>query len=234
MSHSPTIGGSSCHVILADLNQLEDRLDEYSSYLSETESERAHRFVNQQLRDSFALAHGWLREQLSGYLNTAPAELRFDSNQYGKPFLIGGELQFNLSHSKQRVALVVSQKGDVGIDIQHHDTKVELAAIAKRFFATEEAAWFDATPEAERLSVFYKIWSLKEAYIKAVGMGMSLPLSSFAFAENAAGEVVLVREPKESLPAKWCASYHDTVADYALAVVTETVTSTLFIPPLSG
>ncbi|MDF1654919.1 MAG: 4'-phosphopantetheinyl transferase superfamily protein [Coxiellaceae bacterium] len=222
MFNSQTIDTDSCHILVADLNQLEDRLPQYLNTLSTAEMGRADRFVNQQLRDSFALAHGWLREQLAGYLHVTPAELQFDSNQYGKPFLVSGELQFNLSHSKQRVALAITKSSDVGIDIQHHDTKVELAAIAKRFFATEEAAWFERAPDNEKLSVFYKIWSLKEAYMKAVGMGMSLPLSSFAFGENAAGDVELVREPKEALPVAWRISCFDTIADYAMAVVHST------------
>ncbi|MDF1794949.1 MAG: 4'-phosphopantetheinyl transferase superfamily protein [Coxiellaceae bacterium] len=219
MSNASIIESDSCHILVADLNQLEHCLSKYTGYLSVIEADRANRFVNQQLRDSFALAHGWLREQLAGYLSVAPTELQFDSNQYGKPFLVGGELQFNLSHSKQRVALAISRSGDVGIDIQHHDTKVELAAIAKRFFAVEEVAWFEQAPESEKLLVFYKIWSLKEAYMKAVGMGMSLSLSSYAVGESAVGEARLVREPKEVVPTKWRVAYFDAVPDYALALV---------------
>ncbi len=221
MSNRKHLDQQSCHIIVADLAELSDLLPVYQSYLSSQEFERAARFVNQSLRDNFTLAHGWLRQQLAAYVGQSPEALQFEKNSYGKPHLVGRPLRFNLSHSKQKVALAITQSVDVGVDIQHHDTKVELEAIAKRFFAAEEVGWFERTSKENQLNLFYKIWSLKEAYMKAVGMGMSLPLSSFAFAENDQGEISLVREPKEKIPVTWCVAYYDCLPSYALALVVD-------------
>lgn len=217
----PSLDDKSCHIWLARVAELQAQLDAFESMLSNSELERAQRFVKLSLRHDFTCAHGWLRQVLAGYQACDPALMQFSFNDHGKPHLSDGGVSFNMSHSRGVVAIAVMRSGMVGIDVQHHDPQVELLAIAERFFAQEEAAWLKSVPDAQRQAVFYRIWSLKEAYIKAVGLGMALPLSSFAFvASTDSSAAELLRQPTE-WQRDWSVHVLDAMDEYSLALITE-------------
>lgn len=221
MSDNQTIQSNTCHIWQADVQDMSSQLLLYESYLSVVEMARANRFVSARLRDDFILAHGWMRQVLAMYLCCEPEKLQFADNGHGKPMLESGDIRFNLSHSAGCVVLAVCRGVDVGVDVQFKDDRVDLLGIARRFFAPEEVRWLEQTPQSLRQDVFYRIWSLKEAYIKAVGVGMSLPLQDFAFGQGENDDVKLLRQPDAYVSLGFCGHVVNQVVnqDYALAVV---------------
>ena len=106
-------------------------------------------------------------------------EIVFRYNKYGKPLFIEPKgIHFNISHSGEWVLCGVSD-APIGIDIE--GGMVDMLAIAERFFSKEEAKYIDSHPICDRDDAFFKIWTLKESYIKCIGMGLQIPLNSFHF-----------------------------------------------------
>jgi 4'-phosphopantetheinyl transferase len=126
---------------------------------------------------------GALRHILAGYLGCAPAEIGFSYTAYGKPFLRNEEkhgLRFNLSHSEDQALLAVTRGRVVGVDIEQIRPDFATEEIAKRFFSEREWKELRGLPAAERTTAFFRCWTRKEAFIKAVGEGLSFPLDAFA------------------------------------------------------
>ncbi|MEL7060979.1 MAG: 4'-phosphopantetheinyl transferase superfamily protein [Acidobacteriota bacterium] len=152
--------------------------------LSAPEQVRAARFRRETHRRRFEFAHGGLRSVLSAYLERSPEGLRFDAGPGGKPFLVRSpgdlELCFNLSHSADLALLAVTAGREVGVDVERLDPKTETGRLARRFFAPEERDALERGEARRRLDDFFRVWTLKEAYLKAVGTGLGRSLSSFA------------------------------------------------------
>jgi 4'-phosphopantetheinyl transferase len=113
-----------------------------------------------------------------------PESLRFSTNEYGKPFLVGlPDIHFNLSHSHGVAVCALCRGAAVGVDVEDVGRHTDLS-IAGRFFSPAEADLVSKAPDSEKRALFFDIWTLKEAYIKAVGKGLSIPLNSFSFSVN--------------------------------------------------
>jgi len=149
------------------------------STLSTDEAKRAARFYFAEGKRRHIIAHGCLRDILTRYLNCEPDQLNFSANEYGKPVLEDHELEFNLSHSGDFALIAVTQKCRVGVDVEHHRPDLEHEKIARRYFSPNEVAELMALPPGQRIIGFFNCWTRKEAYIKAHGLGLSLPLDSF-------------------------------------------------------
>jgi 4'-phosphopantetheinyl transferase len=121
-----------------------------------------------------------LRLILSKYTKTTPGELIFSHNKHGKPFLEGKQIYFNLSHSEDLSLIAVSLISRIGIDVEKVREVPNFMQIAKLFFADEESKNLEVLPEKSRASAFFKTWTCKEAFTKAVGEGLSLDLRSFS------------------------------------------------------
>ncbi len=151
--------------------------------LSADESQRAARFHFPADRRRYIVGRGVLRSLLGHYLSCAPQTLRFDYNAYGKPQLAAapGEptLQFNLSHSGEVALYALAPSGRLGIDIECIRPDIEWAALVPQVFSRQEQHAFAALPMHERVAAFFRGWTRKEAYIKAHGKGLSLPLAQF-------------------------------------------------------
>jgi 4'-phosphopantetheinyl transferase len=147
---------------------------------------RADRFHFEKDCQSFVVAHGVLRVILGGYLDLEPGQLRFVYSDYGKPALALGSairgLSFNLSHAYEMALVAVTQDRQLGIDLEHIRRIPEVEQIAERILSVEEKKEFGALPATEKLGVFFRYWTCKEAYIKARGEGLSLPLDQFEIA----------------------------------------------------
>lgn len=157
--------------------------------LSRAERDRAAKFAFERDRLTFAAAHDLLRTVLSQYADVAPAAWEFAPTAHGKPILAGAHsarpLRFNLSHTTGLVACAVSRDADVGIDVEAirpADDRMDLGELASRFFSRTEAASLDVCEDEERRQRFVELWTLKEAYVKATGEGLSHPLDTFSFA----------------------------------------------------
>jgi 4'-phosphopantetheinyl transferase len=149
--------------------------------LSTDEAARASRLHFDRHRKAFVLGRAALRVLLGELLGQAPQDIQFLYGPKGKPELAGSSswLCFNASNSGDLAAYAFTRGCPVGIDIEHSRLIPEIQDIARRFFAADEVAELMNLPEAERLNGFYRCWTRKEAYIKAVGDGLSLPLDSF-------------------------------------------------------
>jgi 4'-phosphopantetheinyl transferase len=164
--------------------------------LSDSERTRGQRFVFARDRRDFAAAHALTRLALSRYGDLAPERWRFQEGANGKPSLAadGGTppLSFNLSHTHGLVACAIAPGADVGIDVERVDRRVGVEEIATRFFSPGERADLARCPTDQRARRFFELWTLKEAYIKALGRGLSHPLNTFGFALSEPGSIGFV------------------------------------------
>jgi len=153
------------------------------STLSADEKQRASQFYFPRDRRRFVAGRGLVRDILARYTDADPAELQFTYNDYGKPRLrqLGraDAIRFNLSHSNEIGVLAVSRERDVGIDIETLRGDTSILDVADSFFSRNEVLRLFALPKHLRCEAFYRCWVRKEAYIKARGMGLSIPLHSF-------------------------------------------------------
>ncbi len=157
------------------------RLQVYQETLSPDERARAQRFKNSTHRRRFAAARGILRHILARYLRTSPGEIRFQSGPFGKPLLqdpVGHPLHFNVAHSQQLAVYAISRDFEVGIDLEGDRNSLDYARLAERICSPEELATFQKLSQAEQLAAFFRCWTRKEAFVKAMGKGFSFPLKN--------------------------------------------------------
>ena len=164
----------SCDRYWIDLGiDVQTRAD-YYGLLSPDECDRAARLLNLQHQNDFIAARGGLRSTLAEYTNCSPQALRFEYGNYGKPRLADyPNLHFNLAHSNGRALIVVSERAVVGVDLEKVRSVPKLLALAKRFFKPSEYEAIAALPESLQPKQFFAYWTCKEAYLKAVGIGLS-------------------------------------------------------------
>jgi len=149
--------------------------------LSPDERARAERFVFQRHRRAFVLSRGILRRLLGRYTSQTPAAIGFSYGRKGKPCLLelARHIQFNCSHSADMTLYAMTRHCDLGVDVEKIRPLQDVAEIAQPFFCPEEVRELFSLPAAEREAVFFRCWTRKEAYIKAVGDGLAIPLDSF-------------------------------------------------------
>ena len=154
--------------------------------LDDEERARAARFVHERDRCQFIAAHALLRILLQELAGGPAGAWRFAVGSHGKPSLHPdhrlGRLAFNISHTRGAVACAMTLDHDIGVDIEDLERPGRLLEIAHAYFAPDELIVLHRAPPAEQHAVFLRLWTLKEAYIKAHGDGLSLPLDRFAFA----------------------------------------------------
>ncbi|MCF8024225.1 MAG: 4'-phosphopantetheinyl transferase superfamily protein [Desulfobacteraceae bacterium] len=170
------IGKNSAHLWWADLDINESLLRQLAGLLSKQEAQRAGRFVLSTPGRNFVAARGMLRLVLASYLEIPPAEVPVAIDARGKPYLKNtGNLKpidFNLSHSGDMVLIGLTVNRRIGVDIERIRPKKNPEKIAERFFDPKEAREVAQAPENERLRLFLRYWTSKEAYLKATGDGI--------------------------------------------------------------
>ncbi|NTI44484.1 4'-phosphopantetheinyl transferase family protein [Rhizobium rhizogenes] len=162
----------------------ERHLPQLEALLDDTERARTARFHFQRDRSSYIAAHALGRSLLSTYAGGDPTGWRFTTGDHGKPEVIsphsGPRLRLNLSHTHGLAAAILTLDHDVGIDVEWLDRKPAID-LAEHFFAPAECAHLAAVAPELVHEVFLTFWTLKEAYVKAIGKGLAQPLDSFAF-----------------------------------------------------
>ncbi len=177
-----TIATDAVHVWRVDIPALLGRVPRLEATLSATERARAARFRFLEHRTRFIVTHGVLRDILGRYLDIPAAQLELTTNAYGKPILVAPEhawLQFNLSHSGDLILFAITRDRPVGIDVEQLIPPDNFTRLVEQFFSPNEYAALLALPEEKRAAAFFAGWTRKEAYVKALGMGVSLPLDQF-------------------------------------------------------
>jgi 4'-phosphopantetheinyl transferase len=168
--------------------------------LSAEEKIRHARFMFDRDKRDFTAAHALVRRVLSLYAPIAPGDWTFDSTPNQKPRVAAEQagdppLLFSLSHTHGIVACAVSRGLEVGIDVESIDRIVDATGVARRFFAPAEIAMLDACGDETRPTRFVELWTLKEAYVKALGRGLIVPLDQFRFSFDNAGRIHFEAEP---------------------------------------
>ncbi|MGQ0506175.1 MAG: 4'-phosphopantetheinyl transferase family protein [Myxococcaceae bacterium] len=160
-------------------------LSAYWGMMTPEERDRHDRYRFENNRREFLLTRALARTTLSRYVDVPPSAWRFGANEHGCPHVLepreGAHLRFNLSNTTGLVACLVSIDRELGVDVEPRERRGETVAIADRFFSPFEVDALNALPEAQRRPRFFEYWTLKEAYIKARGMGLALPLDQFSF-----------------------------------------------------
>lgn len=169
------------HVWLAILGGPPVAVRSLQPLLNPEEQQRADRFKVEPAREQFVVSRGLLRVVLGKYLNSDPREVAFTVTSHGKPELANNsDLQFNLSHTEGLTAIGVTRLGRIGVDVERIQRKVNALELAQRFFSSKETDWVRSRSEEERVPSFLACWTAKEAYVKAHGEGLSIPLDGFS------------------------------------------------------
>lgn len=177
---SPSLESGTVHVWRIALDQPDESLRRFRQTLEPDELNRAGRFHFERHRRHFIVARGFLRSVVARYLETQPEALRFSYGAYGKPALASEHvLRFNLSHSHEVALLAVALDAELGVDVEHIRADFASEEIARRFFSRAEVEVFNALPKEEQVAAFFRCWTRKEAYIKAIGKGLSQALDAF-------------------------------------------------------
>ena len=168
-------------VNVADISQ--PQLLRLQTLLSEQELKRNGEYQFDRHRQRDTICRALLRLVLSHYLGQTTASLQFEYNQYGKPRLPDPQsnLQFNLSHSGDYIACAVTLGSSIGIDVENKQRKNNVMEIAAHYFSKIEMTDLLTYPVCEQPPKFFEYWTLKEAYIKARGLGLAIPLNQFSF-----------------------------------------------------
>ncbi len=194
--------------------------------ISADEQARADRFRYPHHRSRYIASHGILRKILGLYLDVPPKEICFAADSHGKPYLTApctpADLRFNLSHSRDMALYAVTRSRDVGIDVEHLERAGNSLEIARRFFAPAEADAIASAPDELRRKAFLTCWTRKEAFLKAKGDGLSIPLNAFEV-------TVWPESPPALLSVGWDASDHlkwvlfdiDPGGDYVASIAVE-------------
>ncbi len=192
--------------------------------LSPEELERARRFRFERDRRRFTLARGALRAILGGYLEVDPRSVVFNYGPQGKPRLAGGSsgLRFNVAHSGELALIAVSRGRELGVDVEYMRSLTWAGEIAGRFFSPREAATFRSLPAHLAQAAFFACWTRKEAYIKARGGGLSIPLDGFEVSFGPGNPAVLLDvqgDPSEA--SRWGMAELQPAPGYAGALVAQ-------------
>jgi 4'-phosphopantetheinyl transferase len=184
----PGIAGTGLHVWLAFDDALRDDtlLRGYEAMLEPAERERRDRLMGENLRHQFLITRALQRTVLASYLpGVAPRDLRFVAGPQGKPRLAAEfsahNLHFSLAHTEGLVALAVSREPVLGVDVENATARTAPLEIANRFFSAREARDLAALPPVERSPRFYALWTLKESWLKATGLGIAAGLGNVSF-----------------------------------------------------
>lgn len=175
----PTLLPGQVHVWRLRINQFLPRISFFSEVLSKEELDRAYKFLKPWHQQRFIIIHGVLRFLLASYLKTPPQTISFSTNEFGKPKVEGKNqsLEFNISHSHEIALLAFSADSKVGVDVELMRDNIETMEIAERFFSPAEREFIKNNQQPES---FFKCWTAKEAYIKAIGEGLSRSLRDFS------------------------------------------------------
>jgi 4'-phosphopantetheinyl transferase len=213
-------GAAGVEIWRASLDREPAAVEELHAVLSVDERERASRFYFDRDRDRYVVGRGVLRTLLGAYVGVPPERVRFDYGPQGKPRLAMTGPRFNVSHSGAVALYAFSKSGEVGVDVELFRPEFAREHIAERFFSPDEVATLRSLPDDAQPYAFLTCWTRKEAYIKARGQGLSLPLDRFDVSLHPDEPAALLRTAwSTDEPAQWrLTDLSDTASGYFAAV----------------
>jgi 4'-phosphopantetheinyl transferase len=179
--NDPDVGAAELHVWAVRLHAAQDVVEHLTRLLSVDEMVRARRFRFARDRRRFVVARAVLRILLARYTSTAPTALHFTYGRFGKPELAepASDLRFSVSHSADVAVYAITRGEAVGVDVETVRRHPDAESLARRFFSPQECAALESVGERDRAQAFFNCWTRKEAYLKALGTGLSSPLDRF-------------------------------------------------------
>lgn len=194
------------------------QVDNLSALLSAEELTKLKHYRHQATRHTALLARAISRLVLSHYTQTPAVSLTFTKQPHGKPELANNahNIRFNLSHNDQLIVLAVCVNDEIGCDIESPNRKVNIPAITRRFFAPQEQQLLSTLQGQSQQQQFFEIWTLKEAFVKATGLGIALGLDSFYFQKSPLIDVVF--NAQFPLPAQPWQFYQAPLKQQLLAI----------------
>ena len=229
---SLSLSSGEVHVWRAELEQPPELLESFLRILDEDERLRANRFHFEKHRRHFVVGRGFLRTLLARYLNRQPHELSFSYSEYGKPALhaqhSNTRLRFNASHSHELALFAFVLDHEIGVDVEYIKRDFATEDIALRYFSRSEVETFTKLPKEEQPPAFFRCWTRKEAYIKAIGEGLSHPLDEFdvTFAPGEAAALLRVQRDPEAI-GRWSMFDLEVGSEYAAALAVNGPVATL-------
>jgi 4'-phosphopantetheinyl transferase len=228
MQTPPVLLDKVVHVWCANLRTAPKRLNDSWNLLLDDEKNKANKFISVQAKENFIISRGILRLLLSKYIGIVPEKLVFKQGEYGKPYALLDTdqlpIQFNISHSKDLALFAFTLDSQLGIDIEYIQKDFSYEEIAPQFFSKQENAVLFSLPKEQKLEAFFTCWTRKEAFIKAIGEGLSFPLDKFDvdITTNAENKPLPVYIHNERAANKTCSLYALYPArDYVAALATE-------------
>lgn len=197
---------------------------EFLQLLSPQELVRAERFVFARDKRRFCVARGRLRQILGGYLSCDPKKIVLEKNEYDKPLVSPAQnplqIQFNVSHSEDLALYAFTRDHALGIDVEFIKAKTDIEGIAQRFFTEREAAIIKSLAGEEQCLAFFLGWTRKEALLKALGLGLSFPLTDCEVALKP-GDFPKINSIKKDAEegAKWKVHSFEPKTNFIAAVV---------------
>jgi 4'-phosphopantetheinyl transferase len=219
------------HLWLAFYDEITDRRlhSAYRELLNPAEKEQESRFYFARDRRRYLITRALTRTVLSRYAPVRPKEWVFSSNAYGRPEIVNAQaryagLSFNISHTHSLIVLGVTNCRALGVDVENFRAREVSIDVADRFFAPQEVAALAAMPPQRQQYRFFEYWTFKESYIKARGMGLSLPLDKFSFHYPNDRAVKIAIDPElEDEPNRWQFWQFRPRPEYLVAICAERI-----------
>ena len=226
ITEAPALGRDEIHIWHQNLARGTAEVEALGHLLSPDEIQRAKRFRFDTNRNEFMVCRGTLRALLGQYLSVPPKELCFEYSEHGRPRLATGsspeDLDFNVSHSGGHALLGFARGRKIGLDIEKVRWDFGTSEIAERFFSGAERFALRELPPEQRHQAFFRCWTRKEAFIKALGEGLSHPLDQFdvSLAPRVAAQLLATRPDAEEVK-RWSMWDLQAPTGYAAALVAE-------------
>jgi len=222
MPESAPVNEVDVWIAQPDMAEIQERLTAYRTLLSADEVMRADRFLQPDDAVRFIVGRALARTMLSRYADVAPRDWPLVIDAHGRPHLghrpfNAPDLRFNLTHTRGLVACAVTVGREVGIDVEHVKRQVA-HDVPERFFSPQEVAELRALSTADQQVVFFDYWTLKEAYIKARGLGLAVPLRQFTFVRSSARPTIAFAPELHDDPGSWQFAQFWPTAEHRMAV----------------
>jgi 4'-phosphopantetheinyl transferase len=216
----PVANHDEVYLYVQTLPVAEDLLARLYTVLNQEEQQQAARYHFERDRKRFIVARGLLRYILSIYLNAKATDIIFQYGPQGKPTVVDATVQFNVSHSDDRILIGVGYHHPLGVDVEHMTRTIEIDSIATRFFTTNEARQIQALSGAAQRRAFFNVWTRKEALLKTIGSGLSLSLQAceVSVSDEAVSTILACNAPSFNLH-DWQVHSRLLTEDYLAAAV---------------
>lgn len=216
---------SGIHFWSANLEQPEFIIQKYYSILPASEKRLLDRYKVKKIRDQQVISTGILCLLLAGYLESEPQNLNFQYNKFGKPFITDSQnsmnICFNISHSNNYATYGFVKNDNIGIDIEQIREIPDVRGVVDLCFSEYEKKWFNKIPPNDKIEIFYKIWTSKEAYIKAIGRGFSFSPDRISTGLNSEGELLFENIDGDENFRRWSLRTFSFNPNFTSAVVVE-------------